>query len=573
MTDNGARARTAVDDLAETYLAQHAALDPIMATELGMAEHRTELPDLSPDGLADVSRLRRRTLAALQGVVPKDSVDRITVAALRERLRAAEELRETGAEESQLNNVNSPLQKIRLVFDLMPKETAQDWVAVADRLMRVPVTMDGYIASLRHAVWRGDGIARRQLDVGIAQCSAVFADDGFFADLAAQAGRTQGLTPALLKEVERGARVARSAYARVADALAGDLQDKAVDRDGVGQERYIRFARSSLGMSIDIDDTYAWARGELRRIDEQMKELAERITPGGSIQEAMRVLDADPARRLHGAEALRAWMQHTCDEAVVVLGAGHFDIPSPIRAVECIVVPTGGGIYYTGPSENLSRPGRVWWGVSPTATEFTTWRELSTVYHEGVPGHHLQVAQTAHRHHDLNRWRRLAWVDGHGEGWALYAERLMAELGFLDDPGDRLGMLASQAFRAVRVLIDIGMHCGLPAPAEAGGGSWTYDKAYHLLRAYSTKSEERARFEIDRYLGLPAQASSYKIGERSWLRLREAVRLREGAAFDLTAFHREALNLGGVGLSILHDAMLGEDGDERHADSSRRNVE
>jgi uncharacterized protein (DUF885 family) len=201
----------------------------------------------------------------------------------------------------------------------------------------------------------------------------------------------------------------------------------------------------------------------------------------------------------------------------------------------------------------------MWWAVPAGINEFSTWREVTTVYHEGAPGHHLQVAQTAYRSAILNRWRRLAsWVSGHGEGWALYGERLMADLGFLDDPADYLGMLDGQSLRAARVVLDIGMHCGLPAPAEVGGGEWTYDKAWQFLSAHANSAEEFLRFELDRYLGWPGQAPSYKIGERLWLQLREDARAKEGDAFDLKAFHRSALDIGSVGLDVLRAAVLGE---------------
>jgi uncharacterized protein (DUF885 family) len=201
----------------------------------------------------------------------------------------------------------------------------------------------------------------------------------------------------------------------------------------------------------------------------------------------------------------------------------------------------------------------MWWSVPKGVTEFATWRERTTVYHEGVPGHHLQVAQTAYRRDILNRWRRIAsWVSGHGEGWALYAERLMADLGFLDDPADYLGMLDGQSLRAARVVLDIGVHCGLPASAEVGGGEWTYDKAWQFLSSHVNTAEGFRRFELNRYLGWPGQAPSYKIGERSWLQLREDARAREGAAFDLKAFHRRALDIGSVGLDTLRAAVLDE---------------
>ncbi|HET8582942.1 MAG TPA: DUF885 domain-containing protein, partial [Jatrophihabitans sp.] len=266
-------------------------------------------------------------------------------------------------------------------------------------------------------------------------------------------------------------------------------------------------------------------------------------------------------RKLQGTDALRAWMQETSDAAVAALAGTHFDIPDAIRTLECRIAPTpSGGIYYTGPSDDLvSRPGRMWWAVPDGVTEFGTWRERTTVYHEGVPGHHLQVAQTAYRSEILNRWRRLAsWISGHGEGWALYAERLMADLGFLDDPADYLGMLDGQSMRAARVVLDIGVHCGLPAPAEVGGGSWTYDKAWQFLRAHANMSEAMLRYELDRYLGWPGQAPSYKIGERLWLQLRDDARAHEGAAFDLKSFHRRALDVGSLGLDVLRAAVLDE---------------
>jgi uncharacterized protein (DUF885 family) len=201
----------------------------------------------------------------------------------------------------------------------------------------------------------------------------------------------------------------------------------------------------------------------------------------------------------------------------------------------------------------------MWWSVPPDTHEFATWRERTTIYHEGVPGHHLQIAHAAHRRASLNRWRRLgSWVSGHGEGWALYAERLMAELGFLADPADHLGMLDAQSLRAARVVLDIGVHCDLPAPAELGGGRWTYQLAWDFLSRHTNFDDGYRRFELHRYLGWPGQAPSYKIGERLWLRLREQAQDRAGSAFDLKEFHRRALDVGSVGLDLLRAAVLGE---------------
>jgi uncharacterized protein (DUF885 family) len=555
MTSNGLRRATAVDAIMERYVDDHSALNPVAATTFGISGHDTELPDLSPDGLAEISAVRRRTLAALSDAAPDDAVDEVTVAAAREQLEVAELIRATGAEESCLNNIESPVQNIRQVFDLMATSTEDDWAAVATRLGRVPDTIDGYIGSLRFAAARGDISPQRQVAAAVTQSRANTGADGFFAALAN--GAPEEISPGVRADLDRGARQAAEAYETLARFLGSELSARAPVVDPVGAERYALFARSYLGTSLDLAEAYAWGQEELSRITEEMRQTAHRVKPGSSVPEAMEHLTDDRSRTLSGTGALRAWMQETSDNAIAALADTHFDIPAPIRTLECRIAPTSGGIYYTGPSDDFSRPGRMWWSVPPEVTEFSTWREVSTVYHEGVPGHHLQIGQTAFRRDTLNRWRRLmSWVDGHGEGWALYAERLMAELGFLDDPGDLLGMLSSQSFRAVRVVIDIGIHCGFAAPAEVDGGEWTYDKALRLLAAHSNKNETRRHYEVDRYLGIPGQAASYKLGERVWLALRDEARAAEGTGFDLKRFHRRALDVGGVGLDVLRSAVL-----------------
>jgi uncharacterized protein (DUF885 family) len=556
------RATTAVDAIADEYLDAWVAHDPTMATYFGIAGYDDQLPGLDPDWLAAQSELRRDTLARLAAAHPVDANDRITVAALHEELATAEELRAAGHDESNLNNIASPVQNVRDVFDLMSTATAEDWATIASRLAAVPAALDGYAASLRLAAGRGDIRPRRQVQAGIEQCLDNVGDEGFFAKFAREAKPETGELPASVRsDLERAGQAAAQAYQQLADMLRAELLDRAPAADPVGPDRYRLYSRAFLGSQVDLAETYAWGQRELARIEARMAETAQRILPGAGVRAAMDHLNNDPQRKLHGTDALQAWMQNKSDAAVAELTDVHFDIPEPIRRLECRIAPTQqGGIYYTGPSEDLvSRPGRMWWSVPKGETEFATWSEVSTVYHEGVPGHHLQVAQTAYRSNLLNRWRRMAsWVSGHGEGWALYAERLMEELGFLDEPGDLLGMLDSHSLRAARVVLDLGIHCGFDAPAEVGGGAWDYDKAWQFLATHVSSSEGTRRFELTRYLGWPGQAPSYKIGERMWLQLREDARDRAGASFSLKEFHRSALDIGSVGLDVLRSAVLGE---------------
>ncbi|WP_426562501.1 DUF885 domain-containing protein [Angustibacter sp. McL0619] len=562
MTDTTAEAprrRTAVDAIADAHLDAETALDPIAATYLGVPGYETELTDYSPQGSQERREVGLRTLRALEDAEPADDVDRVTIAAMRERLGLAEELYSIDADDHDLNVLASPLQSIRSVYDLMRKDTADDWATIATRLTRTPEALAGYVESLRVGMARGVTPARRQVEQCAVQAGRHGSAEGFFAELAAGARAGDAELPAAVAtELGQAAAVAAHAYDELARFLREELLPVARQADAVGREEYGLRSRYFLGAEVDLDETYEWGRAELARIEAEMREVAEQIRPGSTIDEAMQALDDDPARQLEGTDSLQAWMQKLSDAAVSAMAGTHFDIPDPVRRLECCIAPTHeGGIYYTGPSEDFSRPGRMWWSVPDDVTTFGTWRETTTVYHEGVPGHHLQVAHTVYRSALLNRWRRLGcWVSGHGEGWALYAERLMSDLGFLDDPGDRMGMLDGQRMRAARVVLDIGVHCGLPAPAELGGGTWDADKAWEFFRHKANMAESILRFEVDRYLGWPGQAPSYKVGERLWLDVRDQVRAREGDAFDLAGFHRRALDLGSVGLDVLREALL-----------------
>ncbi|GAB4067068.1 DUF885 domain-containing protein [Angustibacter speluncae] len=555
------RTPTAVDAAADRYTDELFAADPLLATELGVLDHDDRVTDLSPEGVDERAGLTRRALAGLDALEPVDDNDRVTLAAMRERLGLELEVHDAGLAYAPLNVIASPVQGVREVFDVMATTTADDWATVARRMAAVPDALAGYAEGLRRTVAAGEAPSRRQVEAVARECDGLAdTDDGFWVRLASGARPDGHEAPdALAADLRRGALASAEAYGRLAQVLREEVLPAAPAADASGRERYGLWSRSFLGATVDLDETYAWGLEELRRIEDEMAEVAERIVPGGSVDDAVAALDADPARNVEGGPAFRDWMQDLSDRAVASLADVHFDVPEPVRRLECCLAPTSsGGVYYSGPSEDFSRPGRMWWSVPEGVTTFSTWRETTTVYHEGVPGHHLQVGQTMVRAESLNRFRRLlCWVSGHGEGWALYAERLMADLGYLDDPGDRLGMLDGSALRALRVVVDIGLHCGLPAPAEVGGGTWDADKVWAFMRAHSRMDESFLRFEHTRYLGWPGQAPSYKVGERLWLQAREEVRRQQGEAFDLKDFHRRALDLGSLGLDVLREALVG----------------
>ena len=553
-TSGAARTPTAIDALAERHVAELLRLRPEEATAMGFAGGETEYGDFSPAGLRALDELNARTLAELDGLEPEDEADRVTVAAMRERLGLEREIHATGRVE--LNNIASPAQGIRSILDLMPTDTAQQWEHIAGRLENLPAALAGYTASLLAARDSGHVAAVRQVDIVVEQAEAHGAPGGFFPGIMERAGAAESVSPALAERVRAGAEAGAQAYRDFAATLRAELRPHAPQEDAVGIEHYRLASRVFLGAEVDLEETYRWGQEELARIIAAQEADAERIRPGATVEEARAILDADPARTLTGTQALRDWMQGLSDRALEAMKE-HFEIPSPMDRVECMIAPTQeGGIYYTGPSDDFSRPGRMWWSVPPGEDEFTTWAETTTVYHEGVPGHHLQIATAMMNRENLNLWRRsFCWTSGHGEGWALYAEKLMEELGFLDDPGDHLGMLDMQRMRAARVVFDIGYHCGFDAPESEGGGAWTPEKGYAFLAKHLMISEGQRRFEFTRYLGWPGQAPAYKVGQRIWEQIRAEHEQAEGADFDLKAFHTRALRLGGMGLDTLREAL------------------
>lgn len=550
------RPMTAIYELADRYVEAEARLDPCRATLRGLSAGRTEMTDYSPDGIAARDDHTKSTLAELDRLQPVSEDDRLAKAVMAERLGSELELSRSGENLRPLRVIGGAVQLPRQVFDLMPRETEDDWDVIATRLDRVPVTLEGLRKSLDEGLSRNVAAARRQA-LACAGQAEVWAGSGaqaqsFFARLVEGAA----VTDPLRGRLERAAETAASAYGDLGQYLREVYAPRAPERDSSGRERYLILARNCLGVDLDPEDAYGWGWAEVHRLEVAMNEVAAQIDPSASLLEVVELLETDPARSIEGADNLRGWLQNLMDRAVADLDGTHFDIAEPIRRVEAMLATEGGAaaMYYTGPSEDGRTPGRTWYPVRGRS-RFPLWGEASIAYHEGVPGHHLQIAVVRVVAQHLSRFQRtMVFVPGYSEGWALYAERLMEELGFLDNPDHKLGMLRAQRFRAARVVADIGMHLELRVPADEDfhpGETWTAELGREFLARHSMFDSDFVASEIDRYLGWPAQAITYKLGERVWLQLRDQVRQLLGRDFVLKDFHSKALNLGPMGLDQL----------------------
>lgn len=553
-----------IHQICDQYVDDFAAAHPVVATELGIAGHDDRLTDYSPEGHAARAALARRALDAVERTEPADASERAAKAVFTERVGIDLELHEAGLDLANLNVIASPVHELRMVFDLMPTASVSDWETISTRLAAIPEAMDGVRASLLAAVDAGHEPALRQVAKVAEQCetwAGLHRDTGYFTSRVALAHDVSGVSDTLRHDLEHRAHLAEEAFAEFAGFLRAELAPEATSKDAVGEDVYRLWSRYFLGANVDLREAYEWGWEEFTRIEREMRAVADRIEPGATLARAAELLDDDKRYQVTGQDAYREWMQRLSDDALTSLRGTHFEVPDDVMRLECLIAPPGGGIgaYYTGPSENFSRPGRMWWSVPSDKDIFSTWREVTTVYHEGAPGHHLQIATSVYQSATLNRFQRLmALTSGLAEGWALYAERLMDDLGYLADDGDRFGMLDAQLFRAARVVVDIGMHLELPIPAGAGfhdGETWTPDLGLEFMMTRTVTDPAHVRDEIDRYLGWPGQAPSYKLGERLWHAARDDARARQGAEFDLKEFHTRALRLGGMGLDTLRQQL------------------
>ncbi|TCO48119.1 DUF885 domain-containing protein [Actinocrispum wychmicini] len=545
-----------VHEASNRFVDEFATLDPIAATFAGIPTDETKLTDFSPDGYRERSELAERSLRTVEATEPADESQRAAKAHFLERIGLDIEIHRAGLAVGQVNVIASPIQELRQVFDLMPTETAEHWAVIAKRLANMPSGLAGVRASILDAAARGQLSARRQILKVAEQCEtwSGATGDSFFATFVEGARDVPG---APLAELAAAADTAAAAYAEMAKFMRAEIAGKAPAKDAVGREAYELWSRNYIGARLDLQEAYEWGWAEFFRVEKEMVAVAERIKRGSTLAEAAAALDADPRYKVSGRREYERWMQRLSDAALAELRGVHFEIPAELMRLDCRIAPDGGttGAYYTGPSDDFSRAGTMWWSVPAERSEFITWRETSTVYHEGVPGHHLQIATGVFQADSLNSYQRLlGWVSGHGEGWALYAERLMQDLGYLTDDGDLMGMLDAHLFRAARVIIDIGMHLELEIPAGSGfhdGERWTPELGLEFMLTRTITDPAHVRDEIDRYLGWPGQAPSYKLGERLWLQLRDEARRRHGEAFDLKDFHMRALRLGSMGLDNL----------------------
>ncbi len=542
------------DRLTESY----ADLLPSLATSYGIVGRDHLWEDLSPDGEAARAQLRAEASAQLtQHLDDEDPVQARAARIIVAQLDTMNRRYERGHWKQDLNHIYSPFQRARDSFDVISKDGAEAWDNVTARLLEWGDLLAGYRSSLEIGMEEGTTAASRQVLSVIDQVRSLASEESRFDAFPPLAATNGGDELRVADAVAR----AKAGSAEFADWLEGEYLPKADPDDAVGVDRYLEGSEYFLGMDLDPDETYEWGWSEVHRLRAEMEVTAAEIDPDRSIEEVIDMLETDPDRSAPDHDAFARFVEGLQVEAVEQLDGSAFDVPPEIRKVTVNIAPPGGslGAWYHSPSEDFSRPGSIWYAPGERI-RIPFWQEVSTAYHEGFPGHHLQVGFAVIQREKLSRFHRMfIWYSGAGEGWALYAERLMDELGYFENPEYRLGLLASQLFRSTRVIVDIGCHLQKRIPDDAPlhpGGTWDYDRAVDYMEKIGLQPRDMSESEVLRYLGWPGQAISYKVGEREILDIRRQAMEREKGGFDPKDFHRRLLEAGAIRLDHLRDTTL-----------------
>lgn len=447
---------------------------------------------------------------------------------------------------------SSPLMGIRDLFTLMPTDTPEQWQVIDRRMRRIPEALRQYRATLGVGIERGLLSGPTPVGVVIDSLGQLLTgkSGSWFQDFAATA--PESVRP----QLDSAAAATAAAFAEMRDWLTRTYAPAAAGQsDTVGRERYRRFARFWTGADLDLDEAYHWAWEQFHDVWARMRTASDTVRSGSQPLETMAWLTENGESYAVPDDILH-YLQSLIDKAIADLQGTYFDLAEPLRQVEAMIAPAGSmaAPYYSQPTVDFARPGRTW---LPTRgrTRMPIWNLIALWYHESAPGHHMQLGQWTYLAKELSLFQiSQGFVAANAEGWALYAEQLMNELGYLTDPAAQLGFLNAQMQRVQRVIIDIGIHAGMAFPADApasAGEVMNVRSARDFYGRYCGLPADQLDSEMVRYLSIPGQAICYKLGERVWLAGRAAAREKHGAAFDLGAWHMAALSQGSLGLDDL----------------------
>jgi uncharacterized protein (DUF885 family) len=541
------------EDVAEAYWEVLLTEDPLQATALGDRRFDAALPDLSAPARADTLQKKRALAARLKainaGFLHGDTL--ITarfVAVMLHNDLETEICQRPLWDVDQLAGVHLALASVATVQVLDSAAAVAHYVT---RLHGASTLLAQHTANLRQGLAEGYAAPRVLVSRVIAQLGGMLAQPAAATPYVTALDHAADLSPEALavarKDTLEAVRdVVQPALAAYRDFLAAEYlprarQDVAVTKLPDGAACYRALIQRDGGVAKAPEELHSLGEAELARLREAMVGIA-RGQGFATIAAYSEALGRAPEQHLGSREALLQHHAAILARAEAALPRAFSRTPvTPLvaRSIEAFRERDAPAAYYEPASLDGKRPAIYYLNTYEPATRLL-YNAEALAFHEGMPGHHLQIA-LAQQSRDLPRLRRHAGATAFVEGWALYAELLADELGLYSSPATRFGMLNFQAWRAARLVVDTGLHAG----------GWTRDQAVAFMRENLALPEEEIANEVDRYIVWPAQALAYMSGRMEIQALRREAAAKLGGRFDLRRFHDTVLGAGAVPLPVL----------------------
>ena len=555
VNDDTVGARVAA--LGDFYVEAYFDAFPHHATIAGRASGpHDRLPDISPAARARWGAIEDSLLAEVQAIdsaqLGSGSAEAVTYGFLRDVLRNAIGFR---ACQMALWNVSPTWtgwpQELAIVANSQPIGTAEQNVAAYRRFAEFGRYIDQEIANLHEGLDSGYSAPQGNVRSVIRQVDAMLAGPVSESPFVSMAPDSMPEFRERMAQLET--EQVRPAITRYRDFLRDEYLPRARSAIGVsanpgGTGCYRAAVAHHATVDMSAEDVHRTGLEQMEKIRGEMQEIARRAFGTSDVAEALRLVSTDRRYLLSG----RAEMQRIAEaavrraEAAMPLAFGR--LPSAKVVVEPVAAyaeASAPGGFYSNPAEDGSRPGTYFINLRGAAGKPRAGLE-STAFHETWPGHHLQSALALERA-GLHPIARYLFQSGFGEGWGLYSERLADEMGLFTSDVDRMGLFSNAALRAARLVVDAGMHVL----------SWSRDQAIEYMLANTAESRADVESEVDRYIAVPGQATSYMLGNLEIRRLREEAQAKLGPAFDLRTFHDKVLEDGTVPLSMLREKIEG----------------
>jgi uncharacterized protein (DUF885 family) len=547
--------------LAQRYWDERLAADPLEATEIGDRRFDDELPDASPAGrAADRARLEalKVRVAAVPGAVLSPT-DRVTLGLLAGQIDADLAQASCELEDWAVDARNGPQVVYLRLAELQPVRTVAEGRALAVRWAKIGGAIDQDAANLRRGLAEGKVSTRAEVGRVVGQLDELLAKPDAEWPLRAPAvvphpDWPEGDRAALASAVDAAiAQQIRPAFARYRDLLRNDILPRARDDAHAGISNvpggaacYRRLIEVHTSLDLPAEEIHRIGLEELARVQAEMRALGKQALGTDSMPEIRKRLLGDPALKFKSKDEIEATARATLARATAAEPRflGHLPRrPCVVKRIDPFEEKDSPIAYYRPAAIDGSRPGAFY--VSTYEPEKHPRFEFEALtFHESVPGHHVQIA-IAQELTGLPEFRKNLGVTAFVEGWGLYSEGLADELGLYSGPLERLGRLSFSAWRAIRLVVDTGVHAL----------GWSRERAIAFMEQNALLSRENVVNEVDRYIAWPGQALAYKLGELEIRRLRADAERRLGPRFDLRAFHDVLLGAGAVSLPVLREQI------------------